>query len=154
QFGQFGMITGTVKDPNGSVVADAPVTVRSEATGFLRDAVTNKQGQFKVDKLAPGGYKLTIILNGFKTVERDIKIESGIATPLEIKLELNEIVFESVVAPKGSITPNADPNYRALRDGDFARAYEVTNLTLKRDVGVITLRSGRVSFLAPVLGKV
>jgi hypothetical protein len=87
-------------------------------------------------------------------VERDIKIESGIATTIEIKLELAEIVVESVVATKGSITPNADPNYRALRDGDFTESYEVTNLTLKRDVGAITLRNGHVSFLAPVLGKV
>src|SRR5262249_22072965 len=61
---------------------------------------------------------------------------------------------ESIVPAKGSITPNADPNYRALRDGDFAETYEVTNLTLKRDVGAITLRSGRVGFLAPVLGRV
>src|SRR5262245_53035198 len=110
QSGQFGMITGTVKDPNGGVVAGAQIPIRSEVPGVMRDAVTGNNVQFKVDALAPCGYKVTVKLNGFKTVERDIKIESGIANTIEIKLELAEIVVESTVATKGSITPNADPN--------------------------------------------
>ena len=58
------------------------------------------------------------------------------------------------VGAKGSITANSEPNYRVLRNGDFAESYEVSGLTLKRDVATFTLKSGRVSFLAPVLGKV
>lgn len=54
----------------------------------------------------------------------------------------------------GSIAPNSDPNYRALRDGEPVETYEITGLTLKRDVGTITFRSGQISFLPPVLGKV
>src|SRR5215468_9785986 len=67
QSGQSGIITGTVKDPNGAVVGGAQVTVRSEATGATRDAVTDNQGQFKVDELASGGYKVTVKSGGFKT---------------------------------------------------------------------------------------
>src|SRR5215813_989785 len=154
QSGQSGMINGTVKDPNGAVVAGAQVTVRNEATREARDAVTDNQGRFKVEGLAPGGYKITINRDGFKTAERAVSIESGKIATVETKLELAETRAEITVPTKGSITPNVDPNYRALRDGDFAETYEVTNLTLKRDVGAITLRSGRVGFLAPVLGKV
>src|SRR5262245_2470848 len=150
---QSGIITGTVKDPNGAVVTGAQVSLRNEATGAMRDAVTDKQGQFKVEELASGGYKLTVKRDGFKTAERDIKVEGDKTITIEIKLETAEIRAESVVPTKGTITPNVDPNYRALRDSDFAETYEVTNLTLKRDVGAITLRSGRVGFLAPVLGK-
>ena len=58
------------------------------------------------------------------------------------------------VGAKGSITANSEPNYRVLRNGDFAESYEVSGLTLKRDVATFTLKSGRVSFLAPVLDKV
>ncbi|MGE0130672.1 MAG: carboxypeptidase regulatory-like domain-containing protein [Blastocatellales bacterium] len=150
---QPGTITGTVKDPNGAVVADARVTVRNEATGATRDAATDSQGRFKVEGLASGGYNITIKRDGFKTAERAVAIESGKTATVEIKLEIAETRAEVTVATKGSITPNSDPNYRALRDGDFAETYEVTGLTLKRDVGAITLRSGRVSFLPPVLGR-
>src|SRR5262245_66355145 len=77
QFGQFGTLTGTVKDPSGSVVAGAPVTVRSEATGFLRDTVTNKQAQYKVDKIQPGRYKVTALLSGFEPAPPRTHIEQG-----------------------------------------------------------------------------
>jgi len=52
-----------------------------------------------------------------------------------------------------AVSANSDPNYRALRDGDLAETYDITGLTLKRDVGTITL-TGRISFLPAVLGKV
>lgn len=151
---QSGAISGTVKDPNGAVVAGAQVIVRNEATGEARDAITDGQGRFKVERLAPGAYKITIKRDGFRTAEQNVAIESDKTSTVEIKLEITETRAEITVATKGSITPNTDPNYRALRDSDFAETYEVAGLTLKRDVGAITLRSGRVSFLPPVLGKV
>jgi len=150
---QPGTINGTVKDPNGAVVAGAKITVRNEAMGETRDAITDTQGQFKVEGLASGRYKITINRDGFKAAESVITIESGKTATVETKLEIAETRAEVTVATKGLITPNADPNYRALRDGDFAETYEVAGLTLKRDVGAITLRSGRVSFLPPVLGR-
>src|SRR5499433_3926179 len=153
QSGQSGIINGTVKDPNGAVVAGARVTVRNEATGDTRDAVTDNQGRFKVEGLASGSYKITINRDGFKIAERAVTVENGKTATVETKLEIAETRAEVTVGSKGSITPNADPNYRALRDGDLAETYAVTNLTLKRDVGAITLRSGRVSFLPPVLGR-
>src|SRR5215475_2584350 len=148
-----GIINGTVKDPNGAVVSGTKVSVRNEATGDTRDAVTDDQGRFKVEGLAAGSYKITINRDGFKTAERAVTVESGKTATVETKLEIAATRAEVTVCAKGSITPNADPNYRALRDGDLAETYEVTNLKLKRDVGEITLRAGRVSFLKPVLGK-
>jgi hypothetical protein len=150
---QTGIIDGTVKDPNGAALVGAKVTVRNEATGETRDTVTDNQGRFKVEGLGPGSYKITINQGGFKTYERAVSIESGKTAAVEIKLEIAETRIEVTVPTKGAITPNSDPNYRALRDGDFAETWEVANLVLKRDVGAITLRSGRVGFLHPVLGK-
>ena len=49
---------------------------------------------------------------------------------------------------------NSDPNYIALRTGQLNTVYRVSNLTLTRDVGVFTFRSGSFSFLPPVLGHV
>lgn len=151
---QTGIINGTIKDPNSAALVGAPVTVRNETTGETRNTVTDNQGRFKIEGLAPGGYKIIINQGGFKTSERTVSIESGKTEAVEIKLEIAETRVEVIVPTKGTIKPNSDPNYRALRDGDFAETWEVTNYTLKRDVGAITLRSGRVGFLPPVLGKV
>ena len=48
---------------------------------------------------------------------------------------------------------NADENYIALRNLSLSETYTVSDLTLKRDVGILRLNSGTVSFGQPVLGK-
>ncbi|HZS03764.1 MAG TPA: carboxypeptidase regulatory-like domain-containing protein [Blastocatellia bacterium] len=148
-----GTVSGTVRDPNGAVVVGAPVTVRSEATGETRNATTSGQGAFKVEGLAPGSYVVSVARDGFKPAERKVTVEPSKTATLEIKLEVAETRAEVSVGAKGKVAPNAEPNYRALRDGTFTESYGVSNLTLKRDVGTLTLRSGKVSFLAPVLGR-
>jgi hypothetical protein len=151
---QVGIINGTVKDPNGAVVAGAQITVRNETTGETRNATADGQGRFKIEGLAPGRYTLSIARNGFKTAERGVTIESGRTETVEIKLEVAETRAEVTVGAKGAITPNSDPNYRGLRDAKPAETYTVSNLTLKRDAATINLISGRVSFLPPALGRV
>src|SRR5262245_53885125 len=87
---QVGVISGTIKDPNGAVVPNAAISVRSESSGELRTAVTDGQGRFKVERLEPGSYRLNISRDGFKTIERDLVIESGKPVTIEIKLEIAE----------------------------------------------------------------
>jgi hypothetical protein len=149
-----GVLSGTVKDPNGAVVAGAQVTLRHEVSAEVRNATSNGQGTFKLDKLAPGNYTVTVVRNGFKTAETRVAVAGGQAATVEINLEIAETRAEIGVAAKGTMTPNTEPNYRALRDSEVREAYEVSNLTLKRDVGIITLKQGRVSFLPPVQGRV
>ncbi len=147
-----GVLTGTVKDPNGAVVTNAQVTVRNDATGESRNITSDGRGAFKFEKLALGKYTVIVTRTGFKNAETVVTIEATPVT-LEVKLEVAETRVEIGVAAKGSVLPNTDPNYRALRDSDLKEAYEVTNLTLKRDVGTFTLKQGTVSFLPEVLGR-
>ncbi len=63
------------------------------------------------------------------------------------------VIARQSAAPAGSKS-NSDSNYRALRSGVIGESYTVSTLTLKRDVGTLTLRNGRISFLTPVLGRV
>ena len=58
------------------------------------------------------------------------------------------------VADNDAPFANSDANYLALRNGALTQSYEVSNLTLKRDIGIFKLRSGRVSFLKPVLDRI
>lgn len=56
-------------------------------------------------------------------------------------------------ADEPSPLANSDPNYRALRNATLTEAFEVADLTIKRDAGSFRL-NGKVSFAAPVAGKV
>jgi len=48
----------------------------------------------------------------------------------------------------------SDPEYRKLRDAQVAESAVVENVVIRRDVGVITLKRGTVSFGPAVLGRV
>ena len=45
-----GAIGGTVKDPQGAVVANAAVTVKNEETKRQFSATTDDEGRFRVDR--------------------------------------------------------------------------------------------------------
>jgi len=149
-----GSISGTVKDPAGAVIIGAKVSIRNDATGELRSASTNGEGRFKFDNLAPGGYTISISQTGFKPAERAAVVDPGRLATVEIRLEVAAPREKIEVGAKGGVAPNSEPNYRQLRDSAPLETYTVNNLALKRDAGTITLRSGRVSFLPPVMGRV
>jgi len=149
-----GVLTGTVKDPTGALIQKAQVSVRNEATGQTSNAVTDEAGNFRLEGLAPGGYLVVIVREGFKPLERRVKIESGKPAGLEIRLEIIETRAEVAVGAKGTLAPNSDPNYRAIRESAVDQTYEIKEITLKRDAAVFKLRSGRMTFFKPALERV
>jgi hypothetical protein len=62
----FATLTGVVSDPSGAVVPGAKVHLRNEATGSLRDTVTNSDGYFTFASLAVGdfAYEMTVEAQG------------------------------------------------------------------------------------------
>src|SRR5580700_1087650 len=57
----------------------------------------------------------------------------------------------SMVASPGG--PNTEPVYRALRDASITETFLVENIVLKRDNGVITLKSGMIGFTPKTMGR-
>ncbi len=70
-FAQFasGSIGATVTDATGAIVPNAKVVLKNEATGGLRDTVTNNSGSFEFPSVLPGTYTLTISAAGLQTFE-------------------------------------------------------------------------------------
>jgi hypothetical protein len=64
-----GSITGTVTDPNKSVLPDAAVTVTNVDTGVDHVFATNSAGIYTAPFLQPGHYKVTATSAGFGKVE-------------------------------------------------------------------------------------
>src|SRR3954464_827524 len=59
-------ITGTVLDPASAVVPNAAVTLTDENTGSVRTGTTDSSGLFRFLNVAPGSYKVSIQVTGFK----------------------------------------------------------------------------------------
>ena len=60
-----GRIAGTVRDPQGAVIASAEVAVENPAIGEKHTVRSDDAGNYSVGFLAPASYDLTIQANGF-----------------------------------------------------------------------------------------
>src|ERR1700733_10291165 len=61
-----GSVVGTVKDPNGSVVPDATVTLTNTDEGTQRTARTSAVGDYQFVDVKAGQYRVDIETSGFK----------------------------------------------------------------------------------------
>src|SRR5678809_1275307 len=59
-------VKGVIKDPQGSVVAGATVTLSDPTTNFTRSTTSNDSGQFSFEGIQPGTYKVDVEAKGFK----------------------------------------------------------------------------------------
>src|SRR5580704_13785856 len=90
-FGQAGTgtISGTVRDPAGAVVANAPVEVRNTDTNIPYPTVTTDTGAYTVTQLPPGPYSVTTSAPGFKKLIRaGITVDAGQVLPLDLILDV------------------------------------------------------------------
>ena len=84
-----GAVGGTVKDPQGAVVANAPVTVKNEETNKEVSATTDDEGRFRVVQLDPGNYTVAIAASGFAAyTQQKVVVEVGRVTTVDIDLGL------------------------------------------------------------------
>src|SRR6185369_3153018 len=85
-------LSGTILDPNGSVVPEANITVTDIATGVKRTATTNDQGSFTIPLLKPASYTLNVEHTGFMTAEvKDLVLNVGDARSLKIQMKVGDV---------------------------------------------------------------
>src|SRR3954471_1648248 len=84
-----GSITGTVKDSNGGVIAEATVNIGNPAQGVAQTARSNSEGVFVFPQLPPGTYTLSVEMTGFKKAEK-----SDVVLPVASRINTGDIVLE------------------------------------------------------------
>ena len=79
-----GIIAGTVTDSSGSVLQGAQVELQP---GTLL-AVSNKQGRYFLNDLAPGTYTITVTYVGFALFTKVVNIAAGQTTTQDVSMEV------------------------------------------------------------------
>lgn len=101
-------IQGVVKDPSGSVIANASVEVASPALIGVRRLVTDSAGAYRFSALSPGLYSITVTSAGFRTYRQTgIELTVGRLPNIDIRLEVGavaETVEVSDVSPIVDVT--------------------------------------------------
>ncbi len=111
-----GTITGTVKDPSGSAVIGATVTLTQVTTGLERRASTDIRGDFVFSSVAPGEYRISASSTGFKRYERT-GINLSAAETLrvgDIALEVGELTEAVTVSAQGATVQTASAERAGL----------------------------------------
>jgi hypothetical protein len=125
-------VRGHVSDPNGLAVGNAKVTITSKETASTRDTMTSDLGDYALNQLPPGVYKVTVTKDGFATIVFDpVELALGQKLTLDAALKLgsgSEIVQVTEETPlihsssseiQGSISPIEVQNLPVV-DRNFA----------------------------------
>jgi hypothetical protein len=87
-----GLISGTVQDQSGAVVAGANVTAQNPATNFSRTTTSATNGAYRFDQLPVGTYTISTEAAGFKkSVTPQVALSVNDALTLDIKLEVGQV---------------------------------------------------------------
>ena len=85
-------ITGLITDPSGAPVAGAAISVTNIAQNVSLSTRSNETGNYVTPFLAPGVYRLTVELSGFKKFVREpIVLEAQDKARVDVRLEVGEL---------------------------------------------------------------
>src|SRR2546425_2750145 len=79
-------LQGTVTDTQNAVMPGVSVTIRNQATGIERAAVTDAGGQYVAASLPPGQYQVLAHIEGFQDQTREVELGVAQAVLVNIKL--------------------------------------------------------------------
>jgi hypothetical protein len=119
-----GKLAGVVRDAAGTPQMGASVELISEAVGVAatRSFLTNTQGMFRGDKLAPGFYTVRVTLAGFlPTLEKHIRVASNLTTVIRIELETMFSSLDQLRRMPSSTTAEVDDWKWVLRSASAMR---------------------------------
>jgi Carboxypeptidase regulatory-like domain len=85
-----GSISGTVTDPSGATVPNAPVTITNTATGHAINLTTNSSGTYTTGALPPGPYTVKVAAKGFQSVSLPLTVQVGNTASGNVKLTLGQ----------------------------------------------------------------
>jgi hypothetical protein len=120
----LGKLSGSVRDSSGIPQLGATVAIFPETPGALAtyQFLTNTDGVFKGEKLAPGSYTVRVTLAGFLPVlEKHIQISANLTTTVRIQLESMFASIEQLRRPPVASAAEADDWKWVLRSASGLR---------------------------------
>ncbi len=100
-----GALRGTVEDPSGARVPGARIEINSLDSSIRREADSGDQGEFRVEGLAPGMYRVVVSASGFASAHTELSIDLSYVREIKVTLKAGASPQSvSVQADNSSIT--------------------------------------------------
>ncbi len=130
-----GIITGTVTDTSGAVVANAAIQAKQLETGAVFPTTTTGTGNYTLTELPVGSYEVTATVPGFKKYVRSgITVEVAQTLRIDIPLQVG--------AASESVTVSAEASLLKTESGDVSANVQVDTLDTLPMLGTGSANAG------------
>jgi Carboxypeptidase regulatory-like domain/TonB dependent receptor len=113
-----GSLRGTVQDATGARVATARIVAQLSGSSMQREASSEDRGEFRLDDLLPGKYRIAITAAGFAPAQAEVSI--AVATVRDVTVTMKPASASATVKVQGnssSITTETIDTSSAVRGG-------------------------------------
>ncbi len=128
-----GRIAGVVTDATGGVLPGVTVNAHGPAT-VLKTTVTDSNGKYSFESLAPGAWTVSFELPGFATQSSAVTVAAGQATTVDVKLALG--ARTEAVQVTGTLIPR--PTLEAMSPVTTLEVEELTYRGITRVEDLLT----------------
>jgi len=141
-------ISGTVKDPSGAIVIGARIEISGDTLLQPLLLASDESGKFAAPDLAAGKYSIRVAKEGFDELVTTVDLHG--TADLLLRLTITAPQSSITVTEKSTAFANSDSVYRQLRSDGLGDTFLCENFSFPVDVGTFELKSGTITFLAPV----
>jgi hypothetical protein len=82
-----GSLRGEVQDTSAARVAGARVVVQSTGSSMAREARADERGEFRIDGLLPGSYRVTVTAEGFAQATAKVEVAVSLVRDISVTLK-------------------------------------------------------------------
>ena len=120
---------GTITDTTGAVVPGATVVATNPAAEIVRSAATDNRGQFRMEGLVPGSYRIEAQARGFETESFSAEVAPAQQAVADVRLRVGSasqtVSVEAAAAPTADLAANASPVAKSPDTQTLSR-FEIT----------------------------
>jgi hypothetical protein len=138
-----GTLRGSVQDVSGGRISSAKIVVHAAESTLQREATSDAHGEFRIDDLVPGTYRVVATANGFAEASSHVKVV--ISSVQEVTVTLKPQTVQQTVNVQGQ------PSSITTQPIDAASAVHQTAIT-RQDLDTIPLAArsfANIAYLAP-----
>ncbi|HEX7697012.1 MAG TPA: carboxypeptidase regulatory-like domain-containing protein, partial [Candidatus Acidoferrum sp.] len=99
-----GALRGVVQDARGGRVPAAKIVVQAAESSLRREASSDTRGEFRLDDLLPGAYRLRVIASGFAEASAEVSVVVSSVREITVTLKPLTVRETVIVDGPGSIT--------------------------------------------------
>ncbi len=82
-----GSLRGEIQDTSAARVAGARVVVQSNGSSMTREATANDRGEFRIEGLLPGSYRVTVTAKAFAEATADVDVAVSVVRDIAVTLK-------------------------------------------------------------------